>query len=422
MRNRFLIAALATVSLAAAAAPAAAQTDSIRACYVPTTGNVYRIGTPDTHADCVASSHVRFAWPATFPNLGIGGRYLLRLRSGSPISNRFFVDTAGGVAALGELGVGEIPVSGPGFRMMWFPNRAAFRAGGVTASEWDDPYIGFLSWAGGYNSIATGFSAISFGQDNNVSGNLGAAFGMNNVVTGQAGFAAGANASCDGLGCVSMGFRASAGGTGAVALGYRVTADADYTTALGHRASANGHSGAFVHGDASTTDSIEALVNNEFAVRAAGGYRFRTNATLTTGCNLPAGSGAFSCSSSRTLKEHFAAVDGEDLLSRIRNVPVNSWSYIDEPGGVRHLGPFAEDFRAAFGLGGDDRSIGLLDIAGVNFAAVRALEARTTELRAAAAEVARLNAEVAALREHQAATDARLAELEALVHRTLQQR
>ncbi|HYR07525.1 MAG TPA: hypothetical protein VEQ60_07145, partial [Longimicrobium sp.] len=111
MRNRFLIAALAAVSLAAAAAPAAAQTDSIRACYVPTTGNVYRVGTPDTHASCVAPSHVRFAWPATSPDLGIGGKYLLRLRSGSPLGDRFVVDTAGGVAALGNLGIGEILAS-----------------------------------------------------------------------------------------------------------------------------------------------------------------------------------------------------------------------------------------------------------------------------------------------------------------------
>ena len=38
--------------------------------------------------------------------------------------------------------------------------------------------------------------------------------------------------------------------------------------------------------------------------------------------------------------------------------------------------------RAAIGLGVDDRSIGLLDAAGVNFAGVKALEARTTALQA----------------------------------------
>jgi hypothetical protein len=420
MRNRFLTVALAAGALAVAA-PATAQVDSIRACYVPTTGNVYRIGTPDTHPACVAPAHVRFAWAT--PDLGIGGRYLLRLRNGSPRSNRFFVDSAGGVAALGTLGIGDIPVAGgAGVRMMWYPNRAAFRAGGVDSFQWDDPYIGFYSWAGGNNNTANGYASFAFGDSNNASGTGSTAFGVNNVASGTVSFVAGVNARCDGFGCTAMGFNANAGDQGSVALGYRVTATGDYSTALGYRASTNGHSGSFVRGDASTTDSLLSTTNNEFAVRAAGGFRFRTNATLTTGCNLPAGSGAFSCSSSRTLKEHFGGVDGEELLGRIRGVPVSSWSYIGEQGGVRHLGPFAEDFRAAFGLGTDDRSIGLLDIDGVNFAAVKALETRTAELRAKAAEVDRLNAEVAALRERQAATEARLAELEALVHRMSQQR
>src|SRR5207253_7251358 len=108
----------------------------------------------------------------------------------------------------------------------------------------------------------------------------------------------------------------------------------------------------------STTDSIAAVANNEFAARASGGFRFRTNSTLTTGCDLPAGSGVLSCSSSRTLKENFARVDGEDVLARIRGIPVNSWNYIAEGRQSRHVGPFAEDFHAAFGLGTDRRAIG----------------------------------------------------------------
>ncbi|HEX2079317.1 MAG TPA: tail fiber domain-containing protein [Longimicrobium sp.] len=421
MPNRLLTAALAGVALAAAA-PAAAQTDSIRACYVPTTGNLYRVGTSDTHPDCVSPTHVRFAWPATSPDLGIGGKYLLRLRAGSPLSDRFFVDSAGGVAALGNLGLGTIPVEGEGVRMMWYPFRAAFRAGSVNGTEWNDPNVGFFSWAGGSGTTASGYATFAMGDGTTASGTMAVGFGSNNNVSGTLGFATGSNARCTGFTCVAMGFNANAADQGAVAIGYRVTADGDYATVMGHRASANGHTGVFVRGDASTTDSILAQANNEFAVRAAGGFRFRTNATLTTGCNLPAGSGAFTCASSRTLKEHFTEVDGEDLLARIRGVPVNTWSYIDEPGGVRHLGPFAEDFRAAFGLGVDDRSIGLLDIDGVNFAAVKALEARTAELRAKTAEVDRLAAELAALRERQAATDARLAELEALVRTLSQQR
>jgi endosialidase-like protein len=416
MRNRFFFApVLAAGALALAAAPAAAQTDSIRACYVPTTGNVYRIGTSDTHPDCVAASHVRFAWPASFPDLGIGDGYLLRLRSGSPPGDRFAVDSAGGVVARGQLGLGYIPATGPGVRMMWYPYKVAFRAGQVHGTQWDDANVGFYSWAGGNDVTAGQFGAFAFGDGTTVSGTDGVGFGSNVTVSGTIGFGEGANTRCTGFGCVAMGFFNTATGQGSVAIGYRVTANGDYAMSLGHRASAGAHAGTFVWGDQSTTDSILAVANNEFAARAAGGFRFRTNSTLTTGCNLPAGSGVFLCSSSRALKDHFAAVDGEDLLARIRGVPVSTWSYIGEAGGVRHMGPFAEDFRAAFGLGTDERSIGLLDIDGVNFAAVKALEARTAELRAKSAEVDRLTAEVAALRDRQAATEARVAELESMV-------
>jgi len=311
---------------------------------------------------------------------------LLRLRSGSPPGDRFRVDSAGGAVALGTLGIGIIPATGCGYRMMWYPFKAAFRAGSPgscpgAATQWDDANTGFYSWAGGNATQASAFGTFAFGDGTVVSGTDAAGFGSSNTVSGTAGFSVGASNHCTGFGCVAMGFTNTASGQGSVAIGYRVTADADYAVALGHRASANGHSGTFMAGDESTTDSIQAVANNEFAARYAGGFRFRTNATLTTGCNLPAGSGVFSCSSSRTLKDHFGAVDGEELLARLRGVPVSTWSYISEGAQVRHMGPFAEDFRAAFGLGLGRTTIGLGDIDGVNFAAVKALEVRTIDLQ-----------------------------------------
>ncbi|MFL5539029.1 MAG: tail fiber domain-containing protein [Longimicrobiaceae bacterium] len=344
---------------------------------------------------------------------------LLRLRSGSPLGDRFRVDSAGGVVALGQIGIGIIPASGAGWRLMWHPFKVAFRAGYADAgAQFDDAKIGFYSWAGGALSAAPGnyaFAmgnqnlaeaqcAVAIGSGNNVFGNAtdgfatcGVGLGLNNTVKDQAGVALGQNAWSD--------------GDAAVAIGYRSTADADYSQAFGYRASTNGHTGAKVFGDASTTDSIEAVANNEFAVRAAGGFRFRTNATLTTGCNLPAGSGVFSCASSRTLKENFLGVDGEEVLARMRGIPVNTWNYVAEGRQVRHLGPFAEDFRAGFGLGVDDRSIGLLDIAGVNFAGIKALEERTRQLQASQAEVERLRQQVQSL-------EARMQALEALVRQS----
>jgi hypothetical protein len=327
---------------------------------------------------------------------------LLRLRSGSPAGDRVRVDSAGGFVAMGSLAIGIIPASGAGSRMMWYPFKNAFRAGYADGAQMDDANIGYYSWAGGALTTASGNYSFAMGNDNlaqaqcavaigsgnDVFGNgtdgfgtCGVALGLNNTVKDQAGVAIGQNAWSD--------------GDAAVAIGYRSTADADYSMAFGYRASTNGHTGAKVFGDASTTDSIQATANNEFAVRAAGGFRFRTNATLTTGCSLPAGSGVFACASSRTLKDHFGEVDGEDVLGRVRSVPVSTWSYIAEGSAVRHMGPFSEDFYRAFGVGTDDRSIGLLDISGVNFAAVRALERRTAEQ---AERIESLEAELAELR------------------------
>ena len=351
---------------------------------------------------------------------------LLQLRSGSPAGDRFRVDSAGGVVALGQIGVGIIPASGAGWRMMWHPQKVAFRAGYVDVSgQWNESNIGYYSWAGGALTTAAGIYSFAMGNQNTVEvgAQAGMALGSGNVITatGSFGVALGLNNDVLNTAGVAIGQNAWSNGDAAVALGYRTTADADYSMAFGYRASTNGHTGAKVFGDASTTDSIEAVANNEFAVRAAGGFRFRSNATLTNGCNIAAGGASITCASSMTLKENFLDVDGEDVLARMRRIPVNTWNYIDEGRQSRHLGPFAEDFWREFALGTEPLAIGHLDIDGVNFAGIKALDARTLELHSTVAsqaeqiqrqagEIERLRAEAAALR---AEMDARIARLEA---------
>ena len=340
---------------------------------------------------------------------------LLRLRSGTPASDRARFDSAGGVVAMGQLGIGILPASGGGYRMMWHPYKAAFRAGstydGGAGSYWDESNIGYYSWAGGNRTTASGNNSVAFGEQTTASGAYGVAAGNASV--------------CSGSACVALGHTVRAGGTGSVALGYLVTANNDYSTALGYRASNNGRTGTFVWGDQSAADSVLNQANNEFRIRAAGGVRLRTSAAANsvlgtnsnTGCDMAAGTGAWSCSSSRTIKEAFAAVDPEDILRRLRETPVSTWSYIAEKRRARHLGPVAEDFRAAFGLGSDDTSIGLADIDGVNFVAAQALEARTAALQQrldeSAARVEALEAELAATRSRLLELAARLSRLEA---------
>jgi trimeric autotransporter adhesin len=312
---------------------------------------------------------------------------LLRLRSGSPLGDRFRVDSASGLVAKGVLGVGIIPFTGAGERLMWHPNKAAFRAGsiGSAGTQWDDPNVGYYTWAGGYNTMAVGLSSFAMGYQSTALGSYSNA----------------------------LGYTANADGTGAVAIGYRTTADADYSVAIGQRASTNGHAGAIVFADGSTTDSVEASANNQFSLRAAGGTRIFTNATETTGVSLNAGGSSWNVISDRNRKEHFLAIDGEDVLARIRALPVTTWRYTgEEDRTVRHIGPMAQDWHRAFGFSADETTINMSDFDGVNLAAIQALDTRTA---GQASRIQALEAENAALRAANAAMEQRLRRLEALL-------
>jgi hypothetical protein len=293
---------------------------------------------------------------------------LLRLRAGSPAGDRFRVDSAGGVVALGALGLGIIPQTGTGERMMWYPYKAAFRAGGVSGSQWDDSDIGFYSAAFGYSTIARGIYSLAGGYQSLAQGSGG----------------------------VGLGYIVNSNGAGAVALGYRSTADANYSVAIGRAASTNGQAGAIVITDGSTSDSVEASAQNQFSLRAAGGIRLYTNSTKTTGVTMNAGGSAWNVLSDRNRKENVLAIGGEDVLARLRNVPVTTWNYISEGRQVRHIGPMAQDWHAAFGFNADPLTINQGDFDGVNLAAVKALDARTQAQQARIETLERENADLRA--------------------------
>ena len=308
---------------------------------------------------------------------------LLRLRSGSPLGDRFRVDSASGFVAKGFIGIGIIPFTGSGDRTLWHPFKAGFRTGGVDGTQWDDSNFGFYSFASGFNTIAQGNYSIAAGYGSWALQSYG----------------------------VGLGYNARSDGVGSVALGYLSTADGNYSVAIGQRASTNGFSGAIVISDQSSTDSLEASASNQFSLRAAGGVRLYTNATKTTGVSLAAGGSSWAVISDRNRKEGFRPVDGEDLLARLRFVPVSTWRYREEADRTTfHMGPMAQDWARAFGFTRDDRTINMSDMDGVNLAAAQALERRTAEQRE---EISSLRREVDELRRVNAALEARLQRLEA---------
>jgi hypothetical protein len=353
---------------------------------------------------------------------------LLRLRAGSPLGDRFRVDSSGAFVAYGfvrDVGnttgcAAQHPTGGgAGTFFFWHPCRGSLRFGRVPTAQtnWDDANMDDFTFAGGNQVVASGYGAFAYGDQVTVSSTVGVGFGSGVTVSGTAGFSAGASNVCSGFACTAIGYTVRAGGQGSVALGYRVTANDDYSVSIGYRGSNNGHTGTIVLSaeDGTSTDSVRAQADREFRVRAAGGIRLRVSAAANgntpgaggnVGCDITAAVPSWTCASSRTLKENYLAVDGEYVLSRVRMTPVTTWSMIGADRQVRHLGPVAEDFYRAFGLGLGETTLGLGDIDGVNFAAVKALEVRTAELRRGEA---RLAADRSALEKRVARLEAEMA-------------
>ena len=168
---------------------------------------------------------------------------------------------------------------------------------------------------------------------------------------------------------------------------------------MGHRAfTLPAAEGSFVFADLTSAD-FASHGPNEFLVAASGGIGLYTSKSGTTYCRIDAGGGSWNCSSSRTVKRDFAAIDTRRMLDQVVALSLTSWRFVGEAPEVRHVGPIAEDFRAAFGLGSDERSIASVDAQGVAFAAIQGLNAKLeAALAARDTEITTLRAELAALR------------------------
>jgi hypothetical protein len=256
--------------------------------------------------------------------------------------------------------------------------------------------------AGGSFNAAAANAAIGGGSYNTGSG-------FHATVAGGAGNEAGANYAtvAGGLSNSATGIYATAGGgrgNGAsgdyanVAGGSYNEASGDFSFASGRRAHVTAaHAGAFLHADSHDADFRSAAAD-EFAVRATGGVRLVTgiddSGTPLVGAELPAGSGSWSSLSDREVKANVAPADASLILSLLAELPVSTWSYAGQDSSVRHIGPMAQDFHTAFGVGEDDRHISTVDADGVALAAIQALYQLVKERDA---QIAALEARVAAL-------------------------
>jgi hypothetical protein len=310
---------------------------------------------------------------------------------------------------------GNPPVSGSGRRMMWYPDKAAFRVGSISGTGWDKDSIGNYSFATGSNCKATGFYAAAFGIATKASGPSSIAAGAFTIASGDQSTAIGYGSIASYYESFATGEYATASGVASAAIGNNATASGDYTTAIGSYVSTNGLVGSSIIGDESTATVTNSSTFNQMTMRFANGYMLYTNSAATVGTQVVAGGNSWSTISDRRRKENFAAVNGEDFLKKIARFELTSWNYkTQDPALFRHYGPMAQDFYAAFGKDrygviGNDTTIAQADMEGVSFIAIQALEKRTEQLQK---ENEQLRAEVSSLKND---LDTRMANLEAAI-------
>lgn len=309
-------------------------------------------------------------------------------------SNAFFSTVAGGMDNVVDGFAQYSTVGGGGANVIYSGSFASTVAGGSANRICNNAGYGVIG--GGVNNVIDANATVAgiLGGDQNLVGSNTTAA----VVCGGAGNSAMASYST-----VGGGYQSSAQGEYAtVPGGLDNFALGECSMAAGRRAHAH-HSGSFVWAD-NHDEAFDSDEDNQFKVRCYGGVKFLSGLNPVWGTDIGvrvvAGGSSWSSISDRNAKANFVPVDGRQILERLAAVPVTTWNLKTQQPNIRHIGPMAQDFMAAFHVGEDERYITTSDADGVAFAAIQGLYGL----------VQQKDAEIGALQ-------ARLAELEKTVRR-----
>lgn len=407
------------------------------------------------------------------PSVGTGGVVISANILGGSSANSLTPGVRGATISGGGVPAGDSDPDLPSGSPNRITDHYGTIGGGVGNRAGDDaePLFGapFATIGGGKGNISSGNGSTVAGGWGNTAGDslssVGGGFfniasgNSSTVVGGSGNTASGAAALAGGNSCTASGFAA-------LALGDQTVASGRNAVALGHMATANlDNSFVWADGQVGSFSSVSA---NSFSVRAGGGVHLSPDTNQYFGSatrqmiNLFSDSygigvqsstlyhrvgsaasfswyrggvhsndpnspgtggvemmrlnsgglrvnGTFVSSSDRELKQDVREIDPQTVLEKVAALPLSEWSFKLEPG-TRHIGPMAQDFHAAFGVGNSDRHIATVDADGVALAAIQGLNAKfeaeyaalraeaAEKLQQARAESAELRAELAELR------------------------
>ena len=117
--------------------------------------------------------------------------------------------------------------------MMFYPGKAAFRAGYVSNLDWDNANVGRYSAALGQSNKASGDNSTAFGYSSWAGGTFSTAFGYNSFASGSSSTAMGFNSTANGSKSTAMGDNTFASGTSSTSMGFQNTTRGFASTVVG---------------------------------------------------------------------------------------------------------------------------------------------------------------------------------------------
>jgi hypothetical protein len=157
----------------------------------------------------------------------------------------------------------------------------------------------------------------------------------------------------------------------AINLGQGLGVNPATSMGLSNNAAATGFSGAM-----SGYGQQASILGQDFDQRMQG-YNARMGAIGSVAGAVGMGTGLFLSSKDAKTDKTEPSVSP---LGAVREMPVEEWTYKEGAGdGGRHIGPYAEDFTAATGMG-DGKTIAAQDAIGVSLGAIRELAQKVEQL------------------------------------------
>jgi len=170
------------------------------------------------------------------------------------------------------------PISGAGVRMMWYPDKAAFRSGYVSGNQWDKNSIGFYSFAAGQSTIASGENAVAIGASSTAAGRSSVALGEFAIANEER--------------ATALGYGVTVNGYASTAIGFGAKANGQYSTSIGNNTEANGPA-SFSMGEFAFSNAVNSI-SIGYYTKARSDYSFvtgRFNDTTATNRLFEIGNG-----------------------------------------------------------------------------------------------------------------------------------